>query len=345
MQLVRKTIRLTSQWYLQLWESISGKTQKRIYRLQERLDASRQNTYELEQQLRTVNHQLAELHQRYDQVRQREEDLQQSHFELEQQLQETKHQLVELRQDYGRSQQRQAELEQQLQASQAQYEQTEQSFSAAVASLEESLKQSKKTTADLEARWNNTNNKYIALQEEQAALQREYKAFINLSDNEVQSLESDLAKQQLDLGICYVELSRTQAQVMAEATDSDDSPPAPPPLDLSAWKIAMVGGHENMTHGVSEKLQQQYNLKELIKIPPEHVPQQQLRQKLEHCDLVVLIVGYINHPLTYSIGDLKSRNALKGEVLPVNSLGVSGVMRELLSFLETTQDGSEPVTD
>ena len=338
---VQTPIRRLSHWCLMFWDGISGKTQQRLHRLQQRLETSRQHTLELEQQLQEVTQQLSDLRQTSDQSEQREQALQQHNLELEQQLQAINRQLVELRQAHGRSQQRETDLEQQLQANQAQHEQTEQSFKAAIARLEAALEQSQQTRATLEEHWINTNNDYAALQDKQT----EYIGFFTLYDNEIQKLESDLASQQIELGSCYVELSRTRAQVMAEGADSEVSQPAPPPLDLSTWKIAMVGGHENMTHGVSEKLQQQYNLKELIKIPSEHVPQQQLKQKLENCDLVVLIIGYINHALTGSINDLKDKKAIKGEVIPINSLGVSGVMRDLISFLETNLDDIETKTN
>ncbi|MEM8615087.1 MAG: hypothetical protein AAGF93_23985, partial [Cyanobacteria bacterium P01_H01_bin.105] len=328
---MRKTIRRISRWYQTLWNDISGKNQQRLHQLQQRLDRSQQHNLELEQQLQEINHVLVELRQTYEQSQQRTAASQQN----SRMLQATNHQLAELRQAYEQSQQCVADLKQQLQTSQAQHEQTRQSFNTAVARLETALNQSQQSHASFEERWVNTNNDYITLQEEQIALQREYKAFVNLSDSEIQGLEATLANQQVELGSCYVELGKTKAQVMAETANSDNSQSEPPPLDLSTWKIAMVGGHENMTHSVSEKLRQHYNLKELIKIPPEHIPRQQLRQKLEHCDLVVLIVGYINHALTDSIGALKDRNALKGELLMVNSLGVSGVMRDLIEFLET----------
>lgn len=340
MKLMRKTIRRISRWYQTLWDNISGKTQRRLHQLQQRLDISQQHNLELEQQLQEINHVLVELRQTYEQSQQHTAASQQNSHALQQQS--TNQQLAELRQAYEQSQQRVNDLKQQLQTSQAQHEQTKQSFETAVARLEEALDQSQQTNVNFEERWVNTNNDYIVLQEEQTALQQEYKAFVNLSDSEIQGLEATLANQQVELGSCYVELGRTKAQVRAEAANSDTGQSEPPPLDLSTWKIAMVGGHENMTHSVSEKLRQHYNLKELIKIPPEHIPQQQLRQKLEHCDLVVLIVGYINHALTDSIGDLKDKNALKGELLPVNSLGVSGVMRDLIEFLETNQSNLAP---
>lgn len=330
MKLIRKTIRRASLWYLQLWESISGKTQQRIHQLQQKLDRSQQDNYALQQQLQEMSRQLVALRQDHDQSQQRQETSQQHSHTLQQRLQETTQQLTE-------SRQREVDLEQQLQVMQAQYEQTKQSFNTTIHQLQADLQRSQQTIADFEERWIGTNKSYIELQEQQTSLQQEYTAFINVSDDEIQKLETAIENQQSELGSCYVELGRAQAQVMAEASDSEECPPAPPALDLSTWKIAMVGGHENMTRSVSEKLQQQYKLKELIQIPSDKIPQQQLRPKLENCDLIILIIGYINHPLAQSISQLKDRNALKGELLWVNSLGVSGVMREVIGFIETNQ--------
>ncbi|MBE9066372.1 hypothetical protein IQ260_06875 [Leptolyngbya cf. ectocarpi LEGE 11479] len=330
MKLIRKTIRRASLWYLQLWESITGKTQQRIHQLQQRLEISQQENHALAQQLQEMSRQLVALRQEHDQSQQRQETSQQHSHTLQQRLQETAQQLLE-------SRQRQVDLEQQLHVIQAQYKQTKQSFNTTVKQLQADVKQSQQTSADFEERWLDTHKNYLALQEQQTSLRQEYTAFINVSDDEIQKLETAIENQQSELGSCYVELGRARAQVMAEAHNSEEHLPAPPSLDLSTWKIAMVGGHENMTRGVSEKLQQQYRLKELIQIPPDKIPQQQLRPKLENCDLIILIIGYINHPLAQSISQLKDRNALKGELLWVNSLGVSGVMREVIGFIETSQ--------
>lgn len=108
-------------------------------------------------------------------------------------------------------------------------------------------------------------------------------------------------------------------------------------LDLSGWKIAVVGGHDATRRDVGQVLKKRYGLKDYVEIPPlweAKASQAQVRAKLAGCDLIVLVAWYSSHPLTQSVMRLKEKGALGGEVLPVNCRGVSGVTREIVEFVE-----------
>ena len=117
----------------------------------------------------------------------------------------------------------------------------------------------------------------------------------------------------------------TTAKVAIEA-------PAPG-VDLSGFHLALVGGHDATRREVIRELTEQYGLKKWVELPPFEqgsVGLSQIRRRIERCDLIVVITGYMNHKLTDCINRLKASGSLSGDVMLVNCRGKTGVVREIL---------------
>lgn len=114
-----------------------------------------------------------------------------------------------------------------------------------------------------------------------------------------------------------------------------DSPDFPKP-DLSHLVLGIVGGHEATRREVIHELTEKYQLRRCVEVPPTWEGRHQkrvVRQKLECCDLIVIVTGYMNHSLTHAVFGLKSSGALRGEVVLLNFRGKSGVVREILRLV------------
>lgn len=105
-------------------------------------------------------------------------------------------------------------------------------------------------------------------------------------------------------------------------------------LDLSTLSLGIVGGHRATRRGVIRLLSENYGLRTWAEIPPLHeatTRQSELRAKICRCDLIVIITGYMSHPLTHAVYGLKEAGALAGKVVLLNCRGRSGVVREVLA--------------
>ncbi len=103
--------------------------------------------------------------------------------------------------------------------------------------------------------------------------------------------------------------------------------------DLAEVNLGIVGGHEATRREVIEELTVQYGLRRWVEVPPtweSSLTKPVLKAKLERCDLIVIITGYMNHSLTHAVFGLKASGALAGEVVMLNFRGKSGVVREVL---------------
>ena len=105
--------------------------------------------------------------------------------------------------------------------------------------------------------------------------------------------------------------------------------------DLSQIKLGIVGGHDATRREVIRELTAQYGLTRWVEVPPtweQSLSQRVLKGKLEQCDLIVIVTGYMNHSLTHAVFGLKESGALLGEVVLLNFRGKSGVVREILDY-------------
>ncbi|MEM7064909.1 MAG: hypothetical protein AAF572_17340 [Cyanobacteria bacterium P01_B01_bin.77] len=173
--------------------------------------------------------------------------------------------------------------------------------------------------------------------------------WVTESDSQIQSLKRELSNHKAALANYEANFNTLQQSAWGtevNANTSESIPETLPTPALTDWKIAFVGGHTATRRVAIETLQTEHGLVHTpVQIPPhreERSSQKQLKQKLADCDLIVSIVGYSNHSLTKSLMQLKDKDALKGTILIPNSRGVSGVVREILSFVA---DCSTPDTE
>lgn len=120
-----------------------------------------------------------------------------------------------------------------------------------------------------------------------------------------------------------------------EITEPIEIPDAAPVADLSAVKLALVGGHDATRRGVIQDLTRRYGLKKCVELPPSDkasLGRNNMKAKLQDCDLIVLITGYMSHKQTDSVTKLQQAGALSGDVLALTCRGKSGVLREILAY-------------
>lgn len=104
-------------------------------------------------------------------------------------------------------------------------------------------------------------------------------------------------------------------------------------VDLSQLHLALVGGHDATRREVIQELTECYGLKKWVELPPfEHSSSKRshIRSRIQRCDLIVVITGYMNHRMTDNINQLKASGALAGDVMLVNCRGKTGVVRAIL---------------
>jgi hypothetical protein len=107
--------------------------------------------------------------------------------------------------------------------------------------------------------------------------------------------------------------------------------------DLSSLNLALVGGHEATRRAVIRELQENYQLKSCAEVAPSdeaYINRNNVQTRINNCDLVAMITGYMGHDLSKIVSELNKDDALVGEVLPLSCRGKSGVVREILSWWE-----------
>ena len=110
-------------------------------------------------------------------------------------------------------------------------------------------------------------------------------------------------------------------------------------VDLSGVEVAIVGGHGSMRRSVLDELRTGYGLERGVEVPTlweARATERQLRAQLDRCDLIAIVTGYMSHPLTNMIMDLRRTGALRGQVVLVQVRGKTGVLREILGFSKKT---------
>ena len=140
-------------------------------------------------------------------------------------------------------------------------------------------------------------------------------------------------EQQVDELLLYIAAMAGSNEVWLGTADDLADFPGP---DLSSFVLGIVGGHEATRREVIHELTEKYQLRRCVEVPPTWEGRHQkrvLRQKLEYCDLIVIITGYMNHSLTRAVFSLKESGALRGEVVLLNFRGKSGVVREILRLI------------
>lgn len=145
--------------------------------------------------------------------------------------------------------------------------------------------------------------------------------------------DSAAPESELPLETAIATSAELKAIVQEAASDGQDA------SDLSWLRLALVGGHSATRRGVIQELKR-YGLKHCVEIPrmtESNTNRSRVKAKIRHCDLVVIITGYMGHRLSEIIYSLKAADALAGEVLQLSCKGKSGVVREIIKHLGEVQ--------
>ena len=202
-------------------------------------------------------------------------------------------------------------------------------------------------------------------------LRQEMQELVQYTDGELQKAKQETEnivqerdELQLQVLLLEEELSAVVEQLSAKSIDSADSAFADPinidsnrnqadssrsaqspsiqspSLDLSNFRLALVGGHPTTRRGVIQELQNCYGLKHFVEIPrmnEANTTRNRVKSKIYRCNLVVVITGDMSHRLTEIVFSLKDAGALAGDVLQLNCKGKSGVLRGILDHVDSSQ--------
>ena len=105
--------------------------------------------------------------------------------------------------------------------------------------------------------------------------------------------------------------------------------------ELADVFLGIVGGQAVTRREVIRELSEQHGLQRWVEVPALHecnIQKRVLKEKIERCDLIVIVTGYMNHSLTKAVYALKTAGALAGEVVLLNFRGKSGIVREVLKL-------------
>jgi hypothetical protein len=176
-------------------------------------------------------------------------------------------------------------------------------------------------------------------------LQREMDELLRYADREIEQLKqtnTKLAREYDDLQLRVWELEQQVdelllyiAQWLGQPAVGEEASQIVRP-DLAHLSLALIGGHEATRQGVIDELSTQYGLRRWVEVPSlvdSHINKRVLREKIEGCDLIVIITGYMTHSLTHSVYGLKAAGALRGEVVMLSFRGKSGIVREILKLV------------
>lgn len=111
---------------------------------------------------------------------------------------------------------------------------------------------------------------------------------------------------------------------------------AEPVLDLSAVRLALVGGHIATRREVERSLRENYGLVHFAEVAPsseDHVDRGRVLERVGESDIIAVITGYTGHDLTTIVRDLQQNDKIQGRVLWLKSRGKSGVVREIITFI------------
>ncbi|NJK81353.1 MAG: hypothetical protein HC914_16275 [Chloroflexaceae bacterium] len=110
------------------------------------------------------------------------------------------------------------------------------------------------------------------------------------------------------------------------------------PMNLLAFRLALVGGHEATRREVIRELTEQYGLHDVVEVAPSkeaHLDQGSVQAKIANATLITVITGYMGHDLSGIVRNLQQAGQLSGQILWLACRGKSGVVREVLAYART----------
>lgn len=109
-------------------------------------------------------------------------------------------------------------------------------------------------------------------------------------------------------------------------------------IELSTLHLALVGGHPSVRREVIRELTVNYGLIHYVEIAPSneaYIDRSSIKAKVNSCNLIGVITGYIGHDLSGIVSDLQKNGAIDGELLWINYRGKSGIVRSLLQHIQS----------
>lgn len=146
----------------------------------------------------------------------------------------------------------------------------------------------------------------------------------------------NLDKELLQEIVEYQQQKRAEAQELGIQIALEEAITKKTP-DLSSLNLALVGGHEATRREVIRELQEKYQLKYFTEVAPSneaYINRNNIQTKINNCDLVAMITGYMGHDLSKIVSELNKDNVLTGEILPLSCRGKSGVIREIINWFK-----------
>lgn len=315
-----------------LFDGLSGRDRRRARHLKDDLEALRQESLQFEQDRTALQEEVSQLRKR---LKGSTLELQQ---ELNQRLAETerlKQSLRELRQEQEQEQRRQAQLQAQIAQKTDQCARLEKEMTTSAAANQ----QLQTDLLEIEELVQQTWDENMMLGRENQSLHQDHTsqdAYFRVVVEQLEAFEQRLrakgAEAWQDFRDIWKSLNLHETLfpiAPLETVNTDD-------VDLSALHLALVGGHDSTRRGVIELLSS-HGLKHVVEVEPasqRRISQSRVKAKIQHCDLVVVISGYMSHKMTDILNNLDQNDALAGKRLYPKCRGSTGVAREILLHLQ-----------
>lgn len=121
-----------------------------------------------------------------------------------------------------------------------------------------------------------------------------------------------------------------------EAESAGGEGDAPAIRRLAGKRIALVGGHERTREHVRERLES-WGVRVDEVAPPTNgrISEREILDKVHSSDLVLLIVTYMGHDMSTVVNNLLRRQALAGQVVPLDCRGMSGICRAIVDWAQS----------
>lgn len=338
-----------NQKIAQLQAELAQKEQKQQARLQQALIEQAQAQAQLqerEQAIATLQQQIANQQasqqatmQALEQLQTRLATVQQQQTETDEQLQEREQAIAALQQqivDYQQEQHQQQQALEQLKQDQSTQEVQAQQEAKAFSQRLEQLAIEKAEAEQREQDAIETYETYVQLEQDLLAEQDSLKQQITDLENQVAILKHTQTQllQALDTLQDYV----AHREELLEPTSHSYRQRT---IDLSPYRIALVGGHQKTCAAVIRELCTKHGLQQYAQVAPhteEAISRKSVQAKIQHCDLVVIITPYMGHDLSGIVCSLHQDGALRGEILRLNCSGKSGIIREILNYYSQDHD-------
>lgn len=293
------------------------------------------------------------LQQTLDQLREEQTQLSQCNSELQQEVetlrqtnQGLRHSETQLQKTLAKSQRRASQFQQQLQQEEAQHQEARQEIQGArqeIQAARQEIEEYETWIQRVETENAELGSRCEVLEQESDRIE----ANLENTFTQLKAFNDRLHRESPETWQTFSGLwkSLDLETLLPIVEDAVDDLPDIGSLDLSGWRLALVGGHDSTRRGVTEALGR-YGIHNIIEVPPadqKKIDQGRVKEKVDRCDLIIVITGYLSHKMTKILHNLYQQNALAGELLYLNCRGCSGVVRDVVAYVQA-QDGNQDRT-